>query len=895
MRACLVVAILCAGCGETELGPFQALPIDTRLDVTGLDGVVHVARDRFGIAHVYARSIGDLGFGQGYVMAHDRLPQLDMLRRFASGTLAEVYGATAVPTDVEMRFHRIRRFAEDTWAELQASSAVRDQQVVTLLSRFSDGVNAYLDDLASGRWRIDPDVQNAGLYPIFAPAHFPAWTPVDSLAILRFFTFAQSWTVPEELDLTSIDLYLRAAHPGTGIERDVLALAPLTSVTGGATPPPIPATPRPTLPDLALLDRARDFFSRELFDGPAMPTLGPHAFMRPYIGSTAFAVGPEYTAQLNDGVAMVAADLEFALSNPSVLYPMHQMIAPSTTTDVPTHDVIGLMLPGVPVVVAGTNGAVGWVPTLGTADVNDVYLEQLQPCGTDTCSTFDGTPEPLGAFTEMIQIGQYGDITGSQVQTYEVVPRHGPIIPGGTATAALSIRSNAYAVSHELAALWELADTAQSVGDASTILGQVRHGPHWLLADRDRSYEWGAFVAIPERPAGARQWSATSPDGAAPFFILDGTAPDHEWTDRSATVPARSSDTEARLVVTDADPTAATLDGNPLDDTYTGVVYGSGLRDDRIAALIDATPRPVDAKALSTIHHDTTSIVGARLVGEVVRILGALDSGAPGDVAPYLASIGAKTANLTLARDVLAAWQAAGFDTPIGKVAADASSSATLLFNTWMFYFGRDVLADELATAKLDLATFDPDRLLRIVDRVLIDRASLAIDPATTEPRVCSAAVSQSCWKLVLQAAVEAVDSLTAESGGKDDWRWGRAHALTMTPLFDDPTGLFALPHAPETALQLTGDMFAIDRADGGWGDEDFTPRLNAAFRMVLVFGIDVPLGMTLELPTGTVLDRRDPHYRDLLEKTYGTRTPFTVPITLRDINDQGESRWELQ
>jgi hypothetical protein len=52
---------------------------------------------------------------------------------------------------------------------------------------------------------------------------------------------------------------------------------------------------------------------------------------------------------------------------------------------------------------------------------------------------------------------------------------------------------------------------------------------------------------------------------------------------------------------------------------------------------------------------------------------------------------------------------------------------------------------------------------------------------------------------------------------------------------------------------------------------------------------------MRLELPTGAVLDTRDPHYRDLLESSYLTRTPFDVPFDIRDINARGESRWELR
>ncbi|MEO7097169.1 MAG: penicillin acylase family protein, partial [Polyangiales bacterium] len=121
MRSHLLVALLAMGCGETQIGPFQPLPIDARFTVDGLDDVVHVARDRFGIAHVYAKTSRDLGFAQGYVMAHDRLAQMEMLRRFAAGTLAEIYGVSdpsVIENDKQMRFHRLALFAELSWTEI---------------------------------------------------------------------------------------------------------------------------------------------------------------------------------------------------------------------------------------------------------------------------------------------------------------------------------------------------------------------------------------------------------------------------------------------------------------------------------------------------------------------------------------------------------------------------------------------------------------------------------------------------------------------------------------------------------------------------------------------------------------------------------------------------------
>src|SRR5215813_11307036 len=83
MRWPAVLAVLAAlaGCGENAASaPFDGLPLDGDFTV-GVGAPVHVARDRYGIAHILASSLGDAAFVQGYVTAHDRLPQMEVLRR----------------------------------------------------------------------------------------------------------------------------------------------------------------------------------------------------------------------------------------------------------------------------------------------------------------------------------------------------------------------------------------------------------------------------------------------------------------------------------------------------------------------------------------------------------------------------------------------------------------------------------------------------------------------------------------------------------------------------------------------------------------------------------------------------------------------------------------------
>ena len=73
--------------------------IQGRLKVPGLTKPVEVLRDRWGVAHIYARNQHDLFFAQGFVAAQDRLFQLDLWRRSVQGRLSEVLGPNFIERD----------------------------------------------------------------------------------------------------------------------------------------------------------------------------------------------------------------------------------------------------------------------------------------------------------------------------------------------------------------------------------------------------------------------------------------------------------------------------------------------------------------------------------------------------------------------------------------------------------------------------------------------------------------------------------------------------------------------------------------------------------------------------------------------------------------------------
>src|ERR1700746_1115202 len=83
--------------------------------VSGLRKPVEILRDRWGVPHIYAQTVDDLFFAQGYITARDRLFQIDLWRRIGTGKLAEALGPSAIDRDRLARAVRYRGPMEAEW------------------------------------------------------------------------------------------------------------------------------------------------------------------------------------------------------------------------------------------------------------------------------------------------------------------------------------------------------------------------------------------------------------------------------------------------------------------------------------------------------------------------------------------------------------------------------------------------------------------------------------------------------------------------------------------------------------------------------------------------------------------------------------------------------------
>lgn len=148
------------------------------LAVAGLRDRVTIRRDERGIPYIEAKNDADVYFAQGYVIASDRLWQMDLLRRNERGELAEVLGNAVLEQDKQ---HRTLGFAQEV--EIELAKASPESRAV--LEAYAKGVNAYISTLDPKS--LPPEFQILQYRP-------KPWTPADSLLVGKVFAEALSNT-----------------------------------------------------------------------------------------------------------------------------------------------------------------------------------------------------------------------------------------------------------------------------------------------------------------------------------------------------------------------------------------------------------------------------------------------------------------------------------------------------------------------------------------------------------------------------------------------------------------------------------------------------------------------------------------------------------------------------
>jgi penicillin G amidase len=473
-----IVLLVCGGIAWFYRLARNALPqVDGEIPVSGLSARVSVVRDPHGVPHIIAENAEDLFFAQGYVTAQDRLWQMDLSRRLADGTAAEVMGAAVLERDKEQRTIGMRLVAERSWAALSA----RDRSYFDAYAR---GVNAYIEAHRNGL-PLEFRVLRYSPKP---------WTGVDSLLCGILMSeglnhgLYETKLVREKIlarlgPQLAADLYPNSSWRDHAPGIDAQAAAP--KQTGFSQPDGRP--------------RDDDFVSTR----GAEFRLPPDDALVP--GSNNWVVSGTHTLT---GKPLLSNDMHLGLRIPNTWYEAQLEIRAQAGQ--PGFDVAGFTLPGLPFVLVGHNQRIAWGFTNLVPDVEDVFIENVW---AGEYQTPDGW-KPLEKRQEVIHVKGQPDVALEVMLT-----RHGPIITGLAPheKRALALKWNVY--DEPVTVPFFDIDAAQNWQEFRSALSRLTGpGQNIVYADVDGHIGYQAAGHIPIRRSG---------DGALP---VNGADNSHEWT-----------------------------------------------------------------------------------------------------------------------------------------------------------------------------------------------------------------------------------------------------------------------------------------------------------------------------------------------------------------------------
>ncbi len=829
-----------------------------------------VVRDKHGIPHIAARTEREVIYLQGFTHAQDRLFQMDFSRRQAEGTLAELLGAGALASDVNLRTFGLRRAAERSLPVL--SQAVRDA-----LSAYADGVNDYV-----ARNPLPPE------YATLEITTFRPWAPVDSLSIVRLIGFGLSFELTD-LDRTTLLAQYQAAGAAQGFDgaalffEDVSRLAPfdnaatvpdasasrsrrgvadpVENVAPASTSVMNLAAASPAMNDAVLMGLARDYLAH-LRSLPLVKA----ALRNPddERGSNEFVISGQHS---RTGSPILANDPHLDLTAPAIFY--------QNEIRTPGFSAIGGSLPGVPFVIIGNTERFAWGVTTHRMDVTDVYQERIMPdpnSPSGLSTMYQGTLEPVQALPQVFRANTLGDGVQNNVATVPpggaipaavmIVPRrnHGPIIAFNQAAGtAISVQYAGFSGTREMQAFRSI-NRARNLSQFTAALQSFDVGSqNFIYADKGGDIAYFATGEMPLR----EDLENGAPVGLPPFLIRDGQG-GNEW------LPAQDNDPDRALpfailpfrempqlinprrgfiVNSNNDPIGNNRDNNVLNVLrpgggirYIGSGYGFdlGIRAGRIEQLLAsflASGRKLGVQDLQRVQADVVMGDATFFVPFIVRALGnALRPGAPGELASL-----ARDPRIVQAVARMAVWDGStptgiveGFDASDQNGARSqpqareiANSVAATIYAVW-----RNQIVNQTLSAALTrhgLMVPGPRDIQLTAVKNLFDefpeRSGVGVSGIDffEVPGVGRAADRRDI--VLLRSVSLALDALASPdfadafngSSNQTDYRWGRLHRVVLAhPLggpFNIPpaNGAFPQPLPGLPGIPTDGGLHTVD------------------------------------------------------------------------------------
>jgi len=672
--------------GEVTLKPNAAA------GTAQLGAPVRIERDQHGIPSITADSLNDAAYALGFVHAQDRLWQMETQRRIGAGRLAEVFGQAALDNDRFLRALGVRRAAQAQWERLAPSSR-------ELLLAYSAGVNAAIDHTRV--W--PPEFLVLGVKP-------EPWTPVDSLSwsLMMAWDLGGNWTnelqrlrLSAVLDLQRIDEVL-PPYPGDEYPstRDYVALYRELGLAK---------------PDNATLAGSSNRIGAALDHLlEAAPPSGVEG-----AGSNNWVLSGQRTTT---GAPLLANDPHLGLSTPALWY-FARLKAPNL-------EIAGATLPGLPLVVLGQSAHLAWGFTNTGPDVQDLYIEAIDPGDPKRYRTPSGTTA-FETHEETIRVkgGEEHRVTVRRT-------RHGPVISDAGTFKGLDL--GPYVLALRWTALEDDVDliaAGLAMAQARTVAGFIQAAQRWtapmqnmVVADSDGRIGMVAAGRVPVRRAD---------------HDLMGLAPAPGWESRYdwvGWVPAH----QTPRVVDPPQGWIATANHRLHDDDYPhymGSDWALPYRQLRIEQVLESRPQH-SAAQMRALQQDEVSLAARTLL-------------------PWLRQARGTHRLSKAAQDRLLDFN--------GDMRADGV--APLLVWAW-----QRALAEQLFAPRIGQERFERSFAQRSFhDAVLgiLERQDLwwCDDPRTPEPENCEQQ-NHRAWDAALQELSQRLGPDLAQ------WRWDAVHRM---------------------------------------------------------------------------------------------------------------------
>lgn len=382
------------------------LPIhDGEIQIDGLTDTVEILRDEWGVPHIYASNPYDLFFAQGFTHAQDRWWQMEFSRHVGAGRIQELTGENpkVMGTDIA-----IRTMGWYRTAQYEIENAY-DEQTLSILNAFADGVNAYILNRPMGQLAFEYNLLGVtGVDIAIEP-----WTPVDSIVWGK----AMAWQLGDNgneltrsglaaiLDMDSNlykDLfpdYDYNDYPTVILESDL----PLSDDT-------LSHTPSTKNPGILGVD--------DLIAGNVALLNHPLLTKHDGIGSNNWVVSGDIT---ESGSPLLANDMHLGHQMPSIWYEIGLHCQP--ITDECPYNVVGFQFPNVPLITAGHNDNIAWGYTDHTDDAIDYFLIEINP-ENDLQYRWNDEWRDMTVRDEVIHFGD-----SDQTVTFQIRETHlGPIV-----------------------------------------------------------------------------------------------------------------------------------------------------------------------------------------------------------------------------------------------------------------------------------------------------------------------------------------------------------------------------------------------------------------------------------------------------------------------------------